>query len=209
MAEPTGTTVGTTAAANQSQQQERTFTQAELDAIIGDRLTRQRQQYSDYDALKSQATKWAEHEEAQKTELQKEKDARVKAENEKQDALRRAEDTLKRSAFIAEAAKLGVAHPEDAYALADKTGVKLDGDKVTGADVAVKALVDAGRLPVTNKPQPAHLDGGAGGGDKPPKGAVRLTPDEEQMARKMGVSPEAYAKRKAETPQFTRLEHEK
>ena len=33
-------------------QGQKTFTQAEMDAIIGDRLARERQKYADYDSLK-------------------------------------------------------------------------------------------------------------------------------------------------------------
>ena len=50
---------------------ERTFTQAEVDAIVGDRLKRDRAKYADYDALKEKAGKYDELQEANKTELQK------------------------------------------------------------------------------------------------------------------------------------------
>ena len=51
--------------------QERTFTQAELDAIVQDRLKRERDKYSDYDALKEKAQQYDEAKEAEKTELEK------------------------------------------------------------------------------------------------------------------------------------------
>ena len=50
---------------------ERTFTQAELDAIVRDRLQRERNKYADYEAYKEKAEKFDAAEEAQKTELQK------------------------------------------------------------------------------------------------------------------------------------------
>jgi hypothetical protein len=50
---------------------ERTFTQAEMDAIIGDRLKRERAKYADYDELKTKATAYDEAAEASKSELQK------------------------------------------------------------------------------------------------------------------------------------------
>ena len=50
---------------------EKTFTQAEVDAIVTERLKRDRQKYADYDALKEKAGKYDEMEEANKTELQK------------------------------------------------------------------------------------------------------------------------------------------
>lgn len=49
----------------------KTFTQEELDHIVGERLAREREKYSDYDALKSKASRLDEIEEASKTELQK------------------------------------------------------------------------------------------------------------------------------------------
>lgn len=51
--------------------EERTFSQAEVDAIVGDRLKRERMKYADYDSLKEKATKLDEIEEANKSELQK------------------------------------------------------------------------------------------------------------------------------------------
>jgi len=47
------------------------FSQSELEAIIGDRLARERQKYADYDDLKQAATRLAELEEAGKTEAEK------------------------------------------------------------------------------------------------------------------------------------------
>lgn len=49
----------------------KTFTQEELDHIVGERLAREREKYSDYDALKDKASRLDELEEASKTELQK------------------------------------------------------------------------------------------------------------------------------------------
>lgn len=61
----------TTAKEVTAEQPERTFTQAEMDAIIGDRLKRERAKYSDYDDLKAKATAYDAVEEANKSDLQK------------------------------------------------------------------------------------------------------------------------------------------
>lgn len=53
------------------QQTERTFTQAEMNAIISDRLSRERSKYADYDDLKAKAQQFDAAQEAGKTELQK------------------------------------------------------------------------------------------------------------------------------------------
>ena len=54
-----------------AEQPERTFTQAEMDAIIGDRLARERAKYADYEDMKAKAQKYDAQEEASKTDLQK------------------------------------------------------------------------------------------------------------------------------------------
>lgn len=50
---------------------EKTFTQSELDAVVAQRLDRERAKFSDYDALKEKAAKFDKAEEAAKSELQK------------------------------------------------------------------------------------------------------------------------------------------
>lgn len=53
------------------QTEERTFTQAEVDAMILDRVHKLKGQLADYETLKEKAAKYDEAEEANKTELQK------------------------------------------------------------------------------------------------------------------------------------------
>lgn len=52
-------------------QEEKTFTQAEVNQIVSDRLTREQAKFADYTELKAKAAKLDEIEEANKTELQK------------------------------------------------------------------------------------------------------------------------------------------
>ena len=67
---------------NQVQEPEKTFTQAEVDRIIADRLKRVNDKYADYDALKQKADKLDEIDEKSKSDLQKatEKAAALEAE---------------------------------------------------------------------------------------------------------------------------------
>lgn len=58
-------------ATNASEQDTKTFTQDELNAIVNDRLGREKAKYSDYEAMKEKAAKYDELEEAKKSELQK------------------------------------------------------------------------------------------------------------------------------------------
>ena len=60
-----------TESTKQEQNTEKTFTQAEVDIIVKDRLKRDREKYADYDALKEKASKFDELEAANKSELEK------------------------------------------------------------------------------------------------------------------------------------------
>lgn len=56
---------------NNAEGQTRTFTQDEVNAIVGKRLAEEKSKFADYDVLKAKADKFDEAEEASKTELQK------------------------------------------------------------------------------------------------------------------------------------------
>lgn len=68
-------------------QGEKTFTQEQVNAIVGDRVKQERSKYLDYESLKEKAAKFDAAEEASKTELQKA--------TEKADALQKELDALK------------------------------------------------------------------------------------------------------------------
>lgn len=68
-------------------QGEKTFTQEQVNAIVGDRVKQERSKYLDYESLKEKAAKFDAAEEANKTELQKA--------TEKADALQKELDALK------------------------------------------------------------------------------------------------------------------
>lgn len=178
---------------------ERTFTQTELDAAISERLRRERDKYADYTTLKAQAEKWAEYEAAQKSEAEKMAEKVKQLEAERDKALSTANMRLLQAAFVAEAAQAGAMHPKDAYALAVADGLQVSVDDkgdVVGVAEAVKALLEAGRLPLKGKLQAPGLDGGAGGGKRAADSEPDLTTEEMETALKMGLSPEDYAKSK-------------
>lgn len=76
--------------ATQETQNEVKFTQADLDRIVQDRLSREREKYGDYDALKAKAEKFDQIEEESKSELQKATE-RATALQSELDALKNAE----------------------------------------------------------------------------------------------------------------------
>ena len=61
--------------------------QADLDKLIGARIGAVRSKFSDYDELKAKASKFDEAEQASKTEIQKEREARESAERERDSLL--------------------------------------------------------------------------------------------------------------------------
>ena len=83
-----------TTPAAEGQQPERTFTQAEMNAIISDRLSRERSKYADYGDLKAKAQQFDAAQDAGKTELQKA--------NEKAAKLQEQLDTLTRANTLRE-----------------------------------------------------------------------------------------------------------
>lgn len=65
-----------------SEATEAKFTQADLDRIVQDRLSREREKYGDYDALKQKAAKFDKIEEESKSELQKATERATELQNE-------------------------------------------------------------------------------------------------------------------------------
>jgi Phage minor structural protein GP20 len=143
----------------------KTFSQEQVDRMIQDRLARLKPtKPEDYDDLKAKATKLAELEAAQLTEterLQAERDA-IKAERDAAKAeieAARGEAKAQRiaAAILAEAAKQKAIDPTDVVALIAKDAVTIGDDgQVTGAEDAVKALLEAKPhlVGVPKKPQP-------------------------------------------------------
>jgi len=143
----------------------KTFTQAELERIIGERLGKERAKYADYEDLKTKAARLEEIEAANRSEQEKAVD---KARREAEEAARK-EERGKAAARIVKAeirAAAGgrLADPEDAVRLLDLSEftVNDDGD-VDGK--AIKAAID--KL-VESKP---YLATSTGNGD----GFKRLT----------------------------------
>lgn len=172
---------------------ERTFTQDELNAIVSDRLRREREKYADYDDLKAAQAKLDEIEQERLTELEKVQKRADDAEKERDLARQQAQDTAIRAALAMEAAKAGALHPEDAFQLADLSGVTIgDNGDVQRAVEAVAELVSGNRLVLKGRGA-VDLDAGAGSGDRAGERKPVLTPEELEVAGKMGLTAEEYA----------------
>lgn len=173
---------------------DRTFTQAELDRVVGERLARERTtKYADYDDIKAKAARFDELEASQKTELEKERAAREASDKKAADAVTRANDALMRSAVIAAASKANVVDADAAFALIDKSKLTVSDDgSVIGVDDTLKALLVERPFLVGKATSPTPT-GDAGGGARGDAVPGQLTRDELK-----GMTSEQIVKAKAE-----------
>lgn len=139
-------------------------TQAELDRIISDRLSRERGKYADYDDLKAKAAKFDEADSASKTELQKLQDALAERDAKIADLPKQARQQAIR--FASEASKAGFLDPEDALAFIDVDLADTEAVKTALAELAERKphLVRAPEKHTPpRRPKPP-------GGETPPEG---------------------------------------
>lgn len=101
----------------QKPEAERTFTQEEVNKLMGDVRKKTRSQYEDYDALKAKANKFDEIEAQNLSELEKAQKEieNLKAKADAAEASRQA--TERKSQIVSEATKLNFSDPLDAVAL--------------------------------------------------------------------------------------------
>lgn len=153
---------------------EKTFTQADVDRMIADRLKRAKPEPpADYAELQEKATKLAALEAAQLTEQEKQQRQAQEAEQKAtaaearaRAAEERAAAALRRSEVISAATRAGAVDPAAVFALIDPSAVTVGDDgQVTGAEEAVKALLDEKKYLVGQPPTPTP--GGADGGHRP------------------------------------------
>jgi LPS O-antigen subunit length determinant protein (WzzB/FepE family) len=113
---------------------EKSFTQEDLDKIIRDRIKRERKAWEQ--KIEDEKKK------AAMTESERLKAEKEESEKKAQSIIERANQRLIRSEVIAQAAGLKIIDPEAAFALMDKTDVKVeDDDRVTGVKEALEDLV--------------------------------------------------------------------
>ena len=119
----------------------KTFTQAELDAIVADRLARERAKYPDYESIKAKAEKYDAAEEAGKSELQKanERAAALKTEL---DGLKKANQLRELRASVAK--EKGV--PEALLTGETEEACKAQADAISSATTAKAGGVNYGAI---------------------------------------------------------------
>lgn len=214
-AEPTDLPADPTPPSDDPKDPPKTFTQAELDRIVTDRLARDRKGREDYDDIKAKLAALeeaeAEREKAKLSEterLEAEKAAALQAaeeaKTERDNALTAANQRLIKAEFRAVARELNVRPDalDDAYKLADMTGVSVDDEgNIVGVGDVVKALLTTKPyLAEQAKPQPKPIGSASGGADPVDKSKEQLLKDAADKARKSGRIEDqaAYAKLKRE-----------
>jgi len=141
------------------------MTQAEVDRIVKERLARERAKYADYDQLKAAAAELEKIRESQLSETEKLQKKLAEIEEAREKAERTAQETLMRSAIIAEAARLNFNDPDDAYALVDRGLLTIEDGEVKGVKEAVTALAEQRKYLIKSgsKPLAAFEPTGEGG----------------------------------------------
>lgn len=123
----------------------RTFTQADVDRIVADRLRRVQQKYADYDQLKEKAAKYDEIDQASKTELERERERAHRAEAECDELRQRLQQVMISAEIAKHAGTAGAIDVGDVVKLlADSPDITVGKDgQVAGAEEAVKRLAKA------------------------------------------------------------------
>lgn len=191
---------------------EKTFTQAELDAILKDRLARNNTKFADYDDVKAKLT---EYEQAQQKKADEELSAVERLEKQLADkeaaelALTAKLDEVKaqatqeriRNAFVQVATTNEITYVDAALKLADLTAVEVGEDgTLSGVDEIVKTLIAVNPFLIAKKPQQPIGDPANGGKDPNEQTAEQLLEEAADKARKSGLPADraAYAKLKRE-----------
>lgn len=142
-------TVKQDATINETPASEKTFTQAELDAIVTERLSREKKKYEGFDELREKAKKFDEIEEANKSELEKATE-RAKALEAELDGMKKAETlrTMRESVAKELNVPASLLHGEDEDSCKEEAKAILEFAKSNGYPV----VRDGGEVTNTTKP---------------------------------------------------------
>lgn len=165
---------------------DKTFTQADLDRIVQDRLARQAKQFEGFDDLRAKAEEFDKLQEQQLSELDREKKAREKAEADAAKKIEAANRRLIEAAVLAQATAQKAIKPEHMHRLINTDTVTVaDDGQVTGAEEAVKAFLEANPEYVgKSAPPPGDAD----------QGARKTAPNQLSREELASMSPEAVRK---------------
>jgi hypothetical protein len=154
-----------------------TFTQADMDRVVKERLERERKKFADYGDLKKAAAKLKEIEDAQKSESDK---LLEELEGLKEQNARLQQERIQMSieqAVAAEAQRQKFARPELVYRLLDQDAIQVtEAGKIEGVESAVKALSEAypELLETTPRMSPTNLARGGQSGETDAQRRARI-----------------------------------
>jgi len=116
------------------------FSQADVDRIVRERLKRESQKYEGYDEFKTKASELDAIRDGEKTELEKARERAEVLERETAEAKTLARESLLRAAVVAEAATRKVVDPEATVLLLDRSSLEYDEN---GAPTNVASAMDS------------------------------------------------------------------
>ena len=169
---------------------EPTYTQEQVNQMMGKTRREERGKFSDYGTLKERAAKADELEQAQLTEQQRLEARVVDAERQATEAGQRIAEAMISSAVQVQAGQMGVVDPEAAFVLLDRTNIRYSAeDGVSGVeDALTQLLVNKPYLKATNRTPNINPEGSQ------PDSPIRLTAEQREAAQMLGMSDETYAK---------------
>jgi len=168
---------------------EQTFTQEQVNRMMAQTRREERGKFSDYSELKTRATRADELEQEKLTEAERMEARAVEAEKKATDAQQQIASARIASEVKSRASAMGVIDPDAAYLLLDRSNVHYDAEAgVSGVDDALAGLLEAKPyLRSANRTPNLNPETGQ------PAQSVRLTADQQEVARLMGMSAEEYA----------------
>lgn len=184
----------------------KTFTQAELDEKITDRIKRERKKFADYDDLKAKLAEYESQAEEQRqselTDLQKAQEQAQQFEAKVQELMAQLEaertksqDQALKATYKQVASSFGIVDVEAALILSDLSAVSFDENgEVIGVEDAVKKLVEHKPYLVAKKQtQPIGTATNGGSGGQSEKTAEQLLTEAAEKAQKTN-RPEDFAR---------------
>lgn len=178
----------------------KTYTQAQIDEMITDRIKRERKKFADYDDLKSKLSEYESQAEEQRqselTDLQKAQEQAQQFETKLQELTAQLEAERNnarqqaiKNEFIKVASSANIIDIDAAMALSDLSAVEIGEDgKVNGVDDAIKALVENKPYMVAKKQtQPIGTATNGGSGGQSEKTAEQLLSEAFEKAQKSGA----------------------
>jgi len=169
----------------------RTFTQADVDRIVQERLARAKSTPPpDYDDLKEKAAEFDKLQESNRSDLERATERAEKAEALAAEATEKAHGLLVQAAVVAAATSAGALAPGTIHKLIDTAGVTVEDDgTVTGAEDAVKAFLKANPDFVgtsSDRSADQGARGGGSGGQLTRDQLKTMSPEQIVQARKEG-----------------------